>query len=599
MPPKQNTTPDQAAPPRKPTNLTALTLPFALVLLAAAASTVSQLTLAPVYGSIPSAVNHRTAILVSFAFGAGLQGYTISKDFGSVLRWLAVWSCYVPVLQTLLLPFSGRLGPVWGPALNGILSCHTVLVPCAYAVAAALDGAYAEYYGGNARFDGWRRWLVFIVVGLMFIENEKRTSGQLTWIFSLQPRASPVRLQLFGAASFALISFVSSDKLPSFRDVSLLFLATPAILHAVFLNPQVGLYAHPNDALATHNWTLMDRAWSNTGYISVLESQENKYRILRCDHSLLGGEWLLTPERASKEGWRVNEPIYSAFEMLEAVRLMQPATHETAVPDTSAEALVIGLGIGTAPKAMLGHGIHTTIVELDPVVHRFATEYFDLPSNHTSVLRDAVKWVAEQAANIKNDPDEKRYDYIIHDVFTGGAEPLALFNTKFLRNLRTLLKPKTGRMAINYAGDLSLPLTRLVLNTIANAFRATPNQCKIFRDAPPGKHSNSKIAQDQDFLNMVVFCRNSDDNESNANAGAPPISFRAPTEKDFLGSLSRQHYLLPRPEMEIPFPSVDPTAKQLLEPGDEVTWASVQAESAQRHWHIMRKVLPDAVWELW
>ncbi|KXT07789.1 hypothetical protein AC579_4299 [Pseudocercospora musae] len=591
MPPKQSATPTQAAQPRRSTNLTTLTLPFALVLLAAAASTVSQLTLAPVYGSIPSAVNHKTAILGSFAFGAGLQGYTRSKDFGGVLRWLAVWSCYVPVLQALLLPFSGRLGPIWGPILNVILSCHAVLVPCAYAVAAALDGAYAEYYGGNARFDGWRRWLAFILVGLMFLENEKRTSGQITWIFSMQPKAAPVRLQLFGAASFALISLVSSEKLPSLGDVSLLLLAIPAILHAIFLNPHVDIYAHTNDALATYNWTLIDRAWSNTGYISVLESREEQYRVLRCDHSLLGGEWLLTQERASKEGWRVNEPIYSAFEMLEAVRLIQPATHETAVPDTSAEALVIGLGIGTAPKATLGHGIQTTIVELDPVVHRFATDYFSLPENHTSVLRDAVKWVAEQAANIESDPDDEtlRYDYIIHDVFTGGVEPLALFTTQFLRNLRTLLKPKTGRIAINYAGGLSLPLTRLVLNTIANTF--SPTQCKIFRDAPPEEHATSKVAGSQDFLNMVVFCRNDE--------SAPPISFRAPNEKDFLGSLSRQHYLLPRPEMEIPFPTVDPTAKQLLEPGDEVMWASVQAESAQRHWHIMREVLPDAVWELW
>lgn len=268
MPPNQMTTPNQAsqaALPRRSTNLTTLTLPFALVLLAAAASTVSQLTLAPVYGSIPSAVNHRTAVLVSFAFGAGLQGWKNGKEYGKVLRWLAIWSFYVPALQMLLLPLSNTLGPIWGPALNGALSCHSVIAPCAYAVAAALDGAYSEYFGSNAQLNGWRRWLAFVVLGLMFLENEKRTSTQITWIFSLQPQASPVHLQLFGAASFVLISFVSSEKRPALRDVSLLLLAAPAVLHAVFLNPQVDIYATTNDALAIHNWTLIDRAWSNTG----------------------------------------------------------------------------------------------------------------------------------------------------------------------------------------------------------------------------------------------------------------------------------------------------------------------------------------------
>ncbi|KAJ4331385.1 hypothetical protein N0V85_009957, partial [Neurospora sp. IMI 360204] len=34
-----------------------------------------------------------------------------------------------------------------------------------------------------------------------------------------------------------------------------------------------------------------------------------------------------------------------------------------------------------------------------------------------------------------------QFDYIIHDVFTGGAEPVALFTYEFLQNLNSLLKP--------------------------------------------------------------------------------------------------------------------------------------------------------------
>ena len=84
---------------------------------------------------------------------------------------------------------------------------------------------------------------------------------------------------------------------------------------------------------------------------------------------------------------------------------------------------------------MIQHGVETTIVEIDPVVHEFATKYFGLPANHKAVLRNAVNFAEESVAN-----GTDKYDYIIHDVFTGGAEPAALFTVDFLENLRNLLK---------------------------------------------------------------------------------------------------------------------------------------------------------------
>ena len=92
---------------------------------------------------------------------------------------------------------------------------------------------------------------------------------------------------------------------------------------------------------------------------------------------------------------------------------------------------------------MLAHGIDTTVVEIDPVVHEFALKYFQLPSNHKGVIEDAVAYASRSA----NDADGKRYDYIVHDVFTGGAEPIALFTLEFLQDLNTLLKPE-GVIAI-------------------------------------------------------------------------------------------------------------------------------------------------------
>lgn len=91
---------------------------------------------------------------------------------------------------------------------------------------------------------------------------------------------------------------------------------------------------------------------------------------------------------------------------------------------------------------MIAHGIDTTIVEIDPIVYDFAVKYFGLPSNHTAAIEDAVAYTERVALD-----QAQSFDYIIHDVFTGGAEPIPLFTLEFLQSLSTLLKPN-GVIAI-------------------------------------------------------------------------------------------------------------------------------------------------------
>jgi spermidine synthase len=37
-------------------------------------------------------------------------------------------------------------------------------------------------------------------------------------------------------------------------------------------------------------------------------------------------------------------------------------------------------------------------------------------------------------------PGPTKYDYIVHDVFTGGVEPVELFTLEFMEGLGSLLK---------------------------------------------------------------------------------------------------------------------------------------------------------------
>jgi len=227
------------------------------------------------------------------------------------------------------------------------------------------------------------------------------------------------------------------------------------------------------------------------------------------------------------------------------------------------------------------------------MVHHFATKYFDLPTNHTKVISDAVTWT-EAAA--KTQPES--YDYIVHDVFTGGAEPTALFTLEFLQSLDTLLK-EDGSIAIvrtsrhllvvaltdqNYAADITLPSARIILNTIHSVFPS----CRIYRDTIPDESPET-------FLNMIVFCVKNPDH---------PIVYRLPKNEDYQGSMARRSFLPPDDGLEIHLRELGIVEsrwkdEEVLRRGNESMVEKYHRQAATHHWAIMRTVMPDIVWEMW
>jgi hypothetical protein len=272
------------------------------------------------------------------------------------------------------------------------------------------------------------------------------------------------------------------------------------------------------------------------------------------------------------------------------------------------------LGVGTTPGAFINHGINTTIVEIDPVVYQYAIEYFGLPLNHNAVVADAVTYAADLAKE-----GGERFDYIIHDVFTGGAEPAELFTEEFLKDLHAALKPE-GIIAIvsapfylpytipppppclssksdshqNYASDLLLPSTASLLATVSSIFPT----CRLFRETdPPEITPEAPIAQD--FTNLVIFCRAS---------STTPITFRKSTQKDFLGSGARHQYLVPKHEVFAEDLAGGGGGKEgkegeegngVLKRGELGKVVEEQRKSAVGHWGLMRTVVEAGVWDLW
>ena len=116
---------------------------------------------------------------------------------------------------------------------------------------------------------------------------------------------------------------------------------------------------------------------------------------------------------------------------------------------------------------MVAHGVNTTTVEIDPVVYEYAARFFDLAPNPNAVTADAVSFVADARHTGLG------YDYIIHDVFTGGAEPVDLFTCEFLAGLRDLLTTD-GSVAI-----VSPSASYVHMGSLVMEYRTTPETCSL------------------------------------------------------------------------------------------------------------------------
>ena len=480
------------------------------------------------------------------------------------------------------------LGPVWSAALVDAIALGPLL---SITLNVCLR---TDYLAIRKPANRYAQFGPVAATAVLLVVVDKAVSRILPEVIGLNIVCTRMGLMLVAVLVSALI-------FPS----RLLFFVALLFLHSLSLNPHVSTpsaTATRDALLASSGFSLIARHESLTGYVSVLENRKDGFRVMRCDHSLLGGQWIHGigkwpgGEAYKGEMGRVAEPIYVIFVMLEAVRLVHgmPGGDSSKVvrpivPDHEARALVMyailmlsaapltvnisGLGIGTTPTALAIHGIDTTVIEIDPTVVSFAQAHFDLHPNCSVVVEDAVTFVS-RAANV---PTPATYDYIIHDVFTGGAEPAPLFTLEFLRSLANLLTDG-GVLALNYASDLRLPSAALVFRTA----RAVFPSCRLFREEAPPEEPNPA----EDFANTVLFCRKEPGR----------FEFREPEEEDFLGSGARKMALKPQWEVDLePFIA----GEGILRDGQTKELEKWGRKGAEGHWWVMRKVLPHEVWETW
>lgn len=287
-----------------------------LLILAAIWSPVSQLLLAPTHGSIPAAAYHRMLTVNLALLTAPLDMLFLAiLPINEKPYFLPVVAASIPMVQLFLVPTADKIGPVWSAALIEVLT---------YGVLTALT-FNVTWQGLKPLIprqvkDPLRTFAPLLISSGIFKATE---AVMLRLIPSLMGSS-----RLFTRAALPIVlALYTAMLLPS---QYLLYAALP-IGHTLLLSPHTPLpipKSGLDNVLTAQNYTLLDRRDSNTGYISVLQNERDGFRVMRCDHSLLGGEWVygvgswVGGESFGGRPGLVGEPVYSVFSMLEAVRLV-------------------------------------------------------------------------------------------------------------------------------------------------------------------------------------------------------------------------------------------------------------------------------------
>ncbi|KDE04110.1 hypothetical protein MVLG_05403 [Microbotryum lychnidis-dioicae p1A1 Lamole] len=389
---------------------------------------------------------------------------------------------------------------------------------------------------------------------------------------------------------------LSTSSISTKSSVVLVCLTASALLASIFSSPTCHLKPYLpsffcSKPIAIGPVRILASQQSITGRVVVGETMVHNLtlRYLRVDHSLLGGLWMMPakqdmatgrPSRSAVDDveaeLRRAESIYSTFILQELVRLARPPRITGGVQEE--KALVIGLGAGLIARSLEQHGIVTSLVEIDPVVYQYARDYYGVKNMRGEIaLEDAIGFLSRKQV-------QETYDYIIHDVFTGGTVPPSLFTMEAWALVKSALTPD-GLVAINFAGTVDSPTSHVVLSTILASFY----HCIVLGDGGLTRSTSG-------FSNLAIFCSAQPGRKVVLRPAVasdylewPSPNLRRKILGNFQDFVQDLHELVPRNKLE----------DVLRGKKGRRRLKDLQRGSAELHWGLMNGVLPLEVWDMY
>ena len=435
---------------------------------------------------------------------------------GTIVVLAGVLLGFVPALSHPVL----RLAESLGPRAGSLLAAAVLFTPCllllgmigAIAVRLVTTDLRAAGHGVGSVYAMSTAGSLAGTLVTGFVVVPVFETGQILF-------GTAMVLTLLGAASLAW----------HWRSAALVAVVLPLLARAA---PKPPLPA---------GFVVLDHAQSLYGLVEVIDDHNLSVRFLRADHSIIGAQLLPS-----------HEPGFSFIYALEAVRFLRPDAKNM---------LQIGLGIGSLPAALKAQGITVDVVEIDPAVIRFASQYFDFSTQGEIHEEDARTFLRRT---------ERRYDVIVHDTFTGGTTPEHLLSLEVVQRLHDVLRPG-GIVALNFVGYQDGPKAEASW-AVARTLRAVFPTVRTFRDSAPDDHAEGAG-------NLLFFASDSVmDFSVLENARAENSS-----SEHVLRSLQNWEVLKRVPEGAIITDANNPLAR-------------LQVPVAEEHFNAMNELLPVEVW---
>ncbi|KAI9290195.1 S-adenosyl-L-methionine-dependent methyltransferase [Umbelopsis sp. AD052] len=376
----------------------------------------------PIYGNVfpYHYLNEATALVFILALTVVCGGKVVQrrninshKALDKTLNAASLLLALSPLSMNTLFAFSSQWGPLWGPHLTqiSVLYGTTFLLGISCAIS------------GMQWLISQRKQLNFIPPMVSLFFSYLTCTTLQVHLFS-RPSCQAILLNSATlGVSGALLSIVIlrrkvADAATICRNLIPQAIVAMTIIYIFTRSPHCGYNLEREQIVPNTKWVILDKVESVTGWVEVVEETGRmNMRVMRSGHSLLGGRFRDT-----------GESIFQTFHLLEAVSVFD----RPILDDKSIRALQIGLGCGIATNALLSQGIDVDVVELDPAVYHMARDYFDLIPP-TSVHLESGRPFLERC-------NSSLYDFILHDIFTGGSVAPGMFSKEVLDLVKHCLK---------------------------------------------------------------------------------------------------------------------------------------------------------------
>ncbi|KAJ1741492.1 hypothetical protein LPJ68_002785 [Coemansia sp. RSA 1086] len=594
-------------------------------------SSLSQLGpqyLEPIYGNIFSSLGFYHGTVISLILGAIIGTYYwrhILKTMGTAsnkspgnlsaidikvgrvlyttLDMTALLTALAPLHASYLFRWSGALGPMWGPLLTHCVLSFPVVLLSAFAVCVAVGRISHDLYMEKRQLaiavGAFGIISMAVWLGYQYGSTHRSCQGMLVSAGYSGLSALVIKLlvgyqeDLDAAAAFKAHQKELKDgnaetdqhvqthkrqshKLRFIPTIACICLAITALY--TDRTCDTGVVAYDSSIKDLTNYKMLFREESTTGWVTVVDERDRGLRFMRSGHSLIGGHWL-----------RTSESIFGIFYYADAVRMIkhrksnpvskqkrmyelqpqgwsQKLSRQAFIGDGTERALIIGLGVGITARSFYEQNVRVDVVEIDQAVYDAAVQYFGLPRKLNSVnIMDGRLFIDEAHTGT--------YDYVVHDVFTGGSVPASLFSQSAIMQLKRILKPD-GVLAMNYVG-------------VPNDKRTLSHVARTIGTAFPFMRCFAETTKDLDAMANIMFFASAKhvlfDITSDVLRAMGKISLRSRVLATMLDN-----------ELNISEFIHNSTIQPITDDWNPLSdW---QVDTAIQHWQAMREILPTAYW---